>query len=163
MSRARLNVACTTLILVAPMLVRAEVVNPGGMVGSYLFSTWGIAGALVLAWPAVRFATGRSWARSVWPTFVVKAPSTLLGPFLLFLTGGFVVSFAPVGLAANVVTSTALYALLDLAALRVALKTKPTRRAAFALFAANLVLVAGAMIVFVTADRDLWLRIRSEQ
>ncbi len=162
MVRARLHAtACAALALAVPVLARAEVVNPGVIIGGYLLSPWGIAAALILGWPAVQLATGRPWRRSVWLTLAVKAPSALVGPFLLLLTGGLVVSFAPLALAANVVVATALYALLDLTALRVALKARPTRRAVVALFAANLVLVAAAMIVFVTVDRDLWLRIRS--
>jgi hypothetical protein len=159
--RLRVKMTAFASLAAVALPARAEIVNPGVMVGGYLFTPWGIAASVLLGWPAVRFVTGRSWAQSVRPTLVVKAPSALLGPFLLWLTGGFILSFAPFALAANVVASTALYALLDLGALYLGLKTKPTLRGATVLFAANLVLIAAAMILFVTVDRDKWLRIRS--
>lgn len=154
--------ACAVLAAIAwPDLARTEIINPGIMVSGYLFSAWGIPACLLLGWPAVHVATGRTWTRSFWPTLVVKTPAALLGPVLLFLTGGFVLSFAPIALAANVAASTAIYTLLDVTALRVGLKTRPSRRAVVALFVANLVLLAAAMIAFATVEHELLVRIRS--
>lgn len=127
----------------------------------YLFSVWGVAGALVLGWPATRLATGRSWGRALLPALAVKLPSALVGPFLLFLSGGFVLSFAAIGLAANVVASSAMYTLVDLAALRIFLRRAPTRAVVCAFFVANLVLLAAAMTWFVLKEPALLARIRA--
>lgn len=156
------RLVCAVLVAVTwPGLARAEIINPGIMISGYLFSAWGIPACLLLGWPAVHVATGRTWARSFWPTLVVKTPTALLGPVLLFLTGGFVLSFAPLALAANVTTSAAMYTLLDVTALRIGLKTRPSRLAAVALFVANLALLASAMIAFAMVERELLVRIRS--
>jgi hypothetical protein len=161
LARRALAATVALMVLALPTVVRAEIINPGAMVGEYLFSPWGIVATLVSGWPALHAATGRPWRQSVWRGVALKLPTALIGPFLLWVTGGFVISFEPLGLAANVVASSAMYALLDLAALRVFLKTKPTRRAFAALMAANLVVLAVAMILFVTLDRELWMRARS--
>jgi len=159
--RSFATLAAALTVLTVPSVARADVINPGAMVAEHLFSIWGVAGAFVLGWPAVHIATGRSWARSILATLVAKLPSALAGPVLLFITGGFVISFTPLGLAGNVTASAAMYALVDLAALRLFFKSKPTARGFAALFVTNLVLVATAMLWFVTMERELWLRIRA--
>jgi hypothetical protein len=90
----------------------------------------------------------------------VKLPTLLMGPVLLFLTGGFVISFSPVGLVSNALASSTMYAAIDLLALRAFLKVRPTRRAVVAVLVAEVVLFAAAIAWMVTGDREFWLKVR---
>ncbi|GAO02469.1 hypothetical protein PSR1_01341 [Anaeromyxobacter sp. PSR-1] len=106
----------------------------------------------------VRYATSRTWPRSIWPTLAVKGSVLMVGPVAGFLLGGSW-GFALPALAAHAVVVVIVNTAAELVMLRRAFKARLSLSTVLSMGALNAAVIGSATLVVATSE--VYERIRS--